>query len=53
LEISETELKFIVAGRSKQLVDLSRAQGPASTAVAAQTAERANARVAEMQTFIC
>jgi hypothetical protein len=53
LEISATELKFMVAGRSKQLRDLSRAQGPASTPVAAQTAERANARVAGTQTFIC
>jgi hypothetical protein len=53
LEISETELKFTVGGRSKQLRDLSRAQGPASTAVAAQTAERANAKVAGPQTFIC
>jgi hypothetical protein len=53
LEISETELKFMVAGRSKQLRDLSRAQGPASTPVAAQRAERANAKVAGTETFIC
>jgi hypothetical protein len=53
LEISETELKFMVAGRSKQLRDLSRAHGPASTPVAAQRAERTNAKVAGTETFIC
>ena len=53
LEISETELKFMVAGRSKQLRDLSRAQGPAFTPVAAQRAERANAKVAGTETLIC
>jgi hypothetical protein len=53
LEISETELKFTVAGRSKQLRDLSRAQGPASALVAAQKAEKANATVAGTETFIC
>ena len=53
LEISGTELKFIVAGRSKQLRDLSRAQGPASTVVATQTAERPNTKAIGNQTFIC
>jgi hypothetical protein len=52
-EISETELKFMVAGRSKQSRDLSRAQGPAFTPVTAQRAERTNAEMAGTETFIC
>jgi hypothetical protein len=52
LEISGTELKLMVAGRSKQLREWSRAQGPASTAVAAEMAARAKAKLAGTQTFI-
>ena len=40
LEISGTELKFTVAGRSKQLRELSRPQGLALAAVAIKTAVR-------------
>jgi hypothetical protein len=51
-EISGTELKFIVAGTSKQSRDLSRAHGPALTDAAAQTPERPNTSAAGTQILI-
>ena len=52
LEISGTELKLMVAGRLKQLRDLSWAHGSAFAAAVAQATDRANIRIVETPPLI-
>ena len=52
LEISGTELKLMVAGRLKQLRDLSWAHGSAFAAAVAQATDRANIRIVETPALI-
>jgi hypothetical protein len=52
LEISGTELKLMVAGRARQLRELSREHGSAFTAASVQTTVRANIRAIETRPLI-